>query len=589
MRRTHQDFEAEKIIGIKLTATRRPEYQVLIKWLGFEDTKNSWHPLKEVYNRIPNLIRRYINGGSDLTAFEKEAILHNLWKWDKEEQEEKGKNKTKRKKKSIRAKRLHLLQNKQAPRTRGWLIEEKEVLKSAIQLLGCGMYSSYMERNILPYRSKQQIYTQIQKQLNIQSIGFLHGLKIDVDKVRLYLDEYWGSKEYKVRKPGVTIEKQEYEQLRNHISRNIGEFTGTYQKVLYYRRLFDIDHLKLILEEHETEEQTKFLKVNNLTKEMLKVKVNAKCNQLLKDLNDLHVNIVSFRKGEPHLGSVTKKTYRCSEGSVQVQDLDTLKLKIKPKNEEETDFCYEGGNKFKTFIENQEITIFYEPLNSRPILGDAFNFRFPGLKKSPNRFKVIVLDPPWNAGVKNPTRGIALDYPTLAVQQIAAMTFPVKNYPYGSYLLLWTVNMAFVECLEWMESQQFYLVDYIPWIKKFPSGKHRHSMGHYLTHCKELCLVFQRKTSRDLQYSDVFNDENRKSCSVPIITQPLDNSCKPQELYSMLEHTFPWANAVELFARSNNLRSRWTSIGIDLLPMVDMRYIYQLEKDLLEEEGMSVQ
>eukprot|EP00924_Labyrinthula_sp_SR-Ha-C_P009714 snap_masked-scaffold_22-processed-gene-3.25-mRNA-1 protein AED:1.00 eAED:1.00 QI:0/-1/0/0/-1/1/1/0/475 len=475
------------------------------------------------------------------------------------------------------------------------------------------MYSSYVERGILPYRSKQQIYTQIQKQLNIQSIGFLHGLKIDVDRVRLYLDEYWGSKDYKVRKPGVTIEKQEYEQLRKHISRNIGEFAATYQKVLYYRRLFDIDHVKLILQEHESEDQLEFLKLNNITRDMLKDEVRAfddsnqravlkakpyadiletlllKCNQLLKDLNDLHVNLVCFRNDEPHLGKVTKKTYRCSEGSVQVQDLDTLKLKIKPKNEVEADFYYEGGNKFKTFVENEEITIFYEPLNSRPILGDAFNFRFPGLKKSPNRFKIGVLDPPWNTGVKNPTRGIALDYPTLAVQQIAAMTFPVKNYPYGSYLLLRTVSMAFVRCLEWMESQQFYLVDYIPWIKKFPSGKYRHSMGHYLTHCKELCLVFQRKTSVDLQYSDVFNDENRKSCSVPIITQPLNNSCKPQKLYSILEHTFPYANAVELFARSNNLRSRWTSIGIDLLPMVDMRYIYQLEKDLLEEEGMSVQ
>eukprot|EP00924_Labyrinthula_sp_SR-Ha-C_P010578 snap_masked-scaffold_102-processed-gene-0.22-mRNA-1 protein AED:1.00 eAED:1.00 QI:0/-1/0/0/-1/1/1/0/81 len=76
----------------------------------------------------------------------------------------------------------------------GWLLEEKKVLKSPIQILGCGMYTSNIELETLPYRSKQQIYTQIQKQLNIQSISFLHGLKFDVDKVSTYLDAYRGAR-----------------------------------------------------------------------------------------------------------------------------------------------------------------------------------------------------------------------------------------------------------------------------------------------------------------------------------------------------------------------------------------------------------
>eukprot|EP00924_Labyrinthula_sp_SR-Ha-C_P009799 augustus_masked-scaffold_117-processed-gene-0.13-mRNA-1 protein AED:1.00 eAED:1.00 QI:0/0/0/0/1/1/3/0/464 len=337
--------------------------------------------------------------------------------------------------------------------------EEKEVLKSAIQILGCGMYTSYIELDILPYRSKQQIYTQIQKQLNIQSINFLHGLKFDVDKVRSYLDAYWGCKDYKVRKPRITIEKQEYEQLRSHITRNIKEFTGNYDRILYCRQLFDIDHVKLILQEQGKQERRKFLEANYVMMDMFEKQVSAfdesrqqavlrtqpftdvletlllNYNQSLKDLNNLQLYQVAFRVQEPHLKEVPRKTYRNVEGSAQVQDSKEVKIRIHLKDDTKRYFFYKRRNKFET-AEEERITIFYEPLNSRPILGDAFNFRFPGLKKSPNRFEICILVPPWDAGVSNPTRGITLDYPILTLRQIFEITFSVKNYPYGSYLLL---------------------------------------------------------------------------------------------------------------------------------------------------------
>eukprot|EP00924_Labyrinthula_sp_SR-Ha-C_P016539 augustus_masked-scaffold_6-processed-gene-6.54-mRNA-1 protein AED:1.00 eAED:1.00 QI:0/0/0/0/1/1/10/0/1140 len=399
--------------------------------------------------------------------------------------------------------------------------EEKEVLKSAIQILGCGMYTSYIELDIFPYRSKQQICTQIQKQLNIQSINFLHGLKFDVDKVRSYLDAYWGCKDYKVRKPRITIEKQEYEQLRSHITRNIKEFTGNYDRISYCRQLFDIDHVKLILQEQGKQEQRKFLEANYVMMDMFEKQVSAfdesrqqavlktqpftdvletlllNYNQSLKDLNNLQLYQVAFRVQEPHLKEVPRKTYRNVEGSAQVQDSKEVKIRIHLKDDTKRYFFYKRRNKFET-AGGEGITTFLKPLNSSPTLGDMFNFRFSGLKNSPNRFEIIVLDPTWNSGVSSPTRGIALDYPTLTLRQIFEIMFSVKNYPYGSYLLLWTVNMAFVGCLEWMKNQQFYLVDYIPWIKKFASGIYNHAMGHYLTHYKEHCPLFQRKSSSTL-------------------------------------------------------------------------------------------
>ena len=99
----------------------------------------------------------------------------------------------------------------------------------------------------------------------------------------------------------------------------------------------------------------------------------------------------------------------------------------------------------------------------------------------------------------------------------------------------------------------FHLVEEIVWIKFHGDGnKTVKSYGHFFQRAKEHCLIFRKGVTR-------------RECVTArldvILSRRRDLSQKPNELYDLVEEIVPGGNYIELFARDNNLRRRWTSVG----------------------------
>jgi len=99
-------------------------------------------------------------------------------------------------------------------------------------------------------------------------------------------------------------------------------------------------------------------------------------------------------------------------------------------------------------------------------------------------------------------------------------------------------------------------VDRIVWIKTSHGGRRAViSHGFYFLHSTETCLVgykcpeeetvdYQARVTNDLIISDL-----RKK------------SQKPDEMYNIIDLVMPNAKKIEIFARNNNLRPGWFSVG----------------------------
>ncbi|GFZ12748.1 mRNAadenosine methylase [Actinidia rufa] len=75
--------------------------------------------------------------------------------------------------------------------------------------------------------------------------------------------------------------------------------------------------------------------------------------------------------------------------------------------------------------------------------------------------------------------------------------------------------------------------------------------GHWLNHSKEHCLVGIKGNP----------EVNRNIDTDVIVAEVRETSCKPDEMYPMLERTSPRTRKLELFARMHNTHAGWMSLG----------------------------
>ena len=69
-------------------------------------------------------------------------------------------------------------------------------------------------------------------------------------------------------------------------------------------------------------------------------------------------------------------------------------------------------------------------------------------------FDVIVADPPWNVASSNPTRGVALPYPTMSVKKI--LSLPYEKLQREGYTLMWVVTKSYTEVVRHMNKDITY-------------------------------------------------------------------------------------------------------------------------------------
>ena len=167
-------------------------------------------------------------------------------------------------------------------------------------------------------------------------------------------------------------------------------------------------------------------------------------------------------------------------------------------------------------------------------------------------FDVIMMDPPWQLATANPTRGVSLGYSQLTDLHIADL--PLPKLQKNGFLFVWVINAKYQWCLEQFKKWGYEFVDEVVWVKVTNSRRMAKSHGFYLQHAKEVCLVGRRGNlppgmADKAVGSDIIFAERR------------GQSQKPTEIYELIEELVPGGKYLEIFARKNNLRDYWVSVG----------------------------
>jgi N6-adenosine-specific RNA methylase IME4 len=161
------------------------------------------------------------------------------------------------------------------------------------------------------------------------------------------------------------------------------------------------------------------------------------------------------------------------------------------------------------------------------------------------RYPVIYGDPPWRyEHVKTESRAIENQYPTMALDEIAAL--PVNACATeDAVLFLWATSPKLAEAMGVIASWGFSYRTSAVW------DKGQIGMGYYFRQQHELLLVAVKGSpptpQPDARPSSVFRAPRG------------DHSLKPVALYEAIERMYPTLPKLELFARST--REGWAAWG----------------------------
>jgi len=200
-----------------------------------------------------------------------------------------------------------------------------------------------------------------------------------------------------------------------------------------------------------------------------------------------------------------------------------------------------------------------------PIRADirAFPFAELAMKQkelSGRLFDVIMTDPPWQLATANPTRGVALGYSQLSDDIITSL--PIQLLQDNGLLFIWVINAKYRLALQLLQKWGYRMIGDVSWVKQTVNRRIANGHGFYLQHAKETCLVALKG---EMHKIPSLNNQNIKGvCSDVIYSERRGQSQKPEEIYQYVEQIVPRGYYLEIFARRNNLRNGWFSIGNEL-------------------------
>jgi len=215
--------------------------------------------------------------------------------------------------------------------------------------------------------------------------------------------------------------------------------------------------------------------------------------------------------------------------------------------------------------EEKEVTGWVVPEYSVPIRADITGFPFKELaikqkELSGRLFDVIQTDPPWVLAGKNPTRGVALGYKQLGDDILT--TLPVHLLQENGLIFMWIINAKYRLALALLKQWGYTMIGDIGWVKQTVNRRIANGHGFYLQHAKETCLIGLKG---DINKIPSLNNKDVKGiCSDIIYSERRGQSQKPEEVYQYIERLVPKGFYLEIFARRNNLRNGWFSIGNEL-------------------------
>ena len=163
----------------------------------------------------------------------------------------------------------------------------------------------------------------------------------------------------------------------------------------------------------------------------------------------------------------------------------------------------------------------------------------------PGVFDVILADPPWSSANPDAAGSPEQHYPTMTIQEICAYPVPAAD---NAILFLWALNGQLPEALHVITAWEFTYKTILAWDKQIPGR------GVWAREQHELLIIATRGCWPP-------PDPTRRCTSV-ISERRRRHSQKPEAAYRQIEHMYPQARRLELFARTP--RPGWTASGNQL-------------------------
>ena len=181
---------------------------------------------------------------------------------------------------------------------------------------------------------------------------------------------------------------------------------------------------------------------------------------------------------------------------------------------------------------------------------------------------VVVIDPPWRirGGQRNSDSPFmfsnstphadkfTLEYDTMSNQEV--MDIPIEKLSRRGFCFLWVLAGTMDFGYECLNKWGYECIDRLVWVKTTKGGrKAKVSHGFYFLHSTETCLVgFKCPPGEKVDYHPLISNDL-------LIADVRKKSQKPDQLYTIIDLMMPGAKKIEIFARNNNLREGWLSLG----------------------------
>eukprot|EP00924_Labyrinthula_sp_SR-Ha-C_P001742 snap_masked-scaffold_64-processed-gene-0.37-mRNA-1 protein AED:0.39 eAED:0.40 QI:0/0/0/1/1/1/2/0/1625 len=526
------DLEVEKLLDVQF---EQRQWWLLVKWYGFDEADNSWEPLSPLAEDIPEVVEDFL---LEMNTKNSKRALKKFYSLTK-------------KKASHSIKALFEGNPNYPTRSPGWLPIEKQILRILIAKFGCGNWSEMMAQNALPGKNKQQLITQAQKILFRQAIVAYKGIHLDIYRVgkanRSLSDKYIVNK---------TPYLDEFKLLRwcfNAIRFTLDDDILLNLKIPFFRRGKDLFTIEVLRNLEAIEEFDDFYPHAGSYEETLSwVWFGYEVNRALK--GDEEQVIRWYNENKKDILERFKNNLPENTKLVQGLEMDFDQFHFT--------FSLRDRNIYEVEARNERdvrrATLYYVPDEARVLNADVLH---PDFKMIYTEFMtisptVIIMDPPWKIGSKEPTRGGSLNYHCFSDKDL--LTFDFSYFQSTGFLLLWIVNSKRHIAEKMISTNGYKILDSVVWVKVSKQNKLQIGPGYYLRHASEICLLCGKGNYRSLMsHGQVVN---------VMFEQRRNHSQKPDAIYELAMKLVPKGPYLDVFARFSNVRSHWSSIGLEVTP-----------------------
>lgn len=160
------------------------------------------------------------------------------------------------------------------------------------------------------------------------------------------------------------------------------------------------------------------------------------------------------------------------------------------------------------------------------------------------KYSVLLADPPWTYSNTGVDGAVDKEYPTMTIEKLCEM--PVRELAaQNAVMFMWTTNPILEECFPVIESWGFEYKTNFCWVKK----NKKTGIGFYVRGVHELLLICTKGQMLP-EYTPL-----------SVIKEDAKGHSKKPDIYGLIEKMYPNQKYIELFARNNVKRKRWSFWG----------------------------